>query len=71
MLHEIKENTLEMNKVGNLNREKEVIKKKRKQIEANFELKNIKSEIKKFTGWAEEQNEGYQGKNKWNEGKDQ
>ena len=29
MLHEIKENTLEMNKVGNLNRETEVIKKKK------------------------------------------
>ena len=32
MLHEIKENTLEMNdKVGNLNRETEVIKKKKKE----------------------------------------
>lgn len=50
MLHEIKENTLEINeRIGNLNRETEVIKKK--QMET-LELQNIKSEIKKFTGWA-------------------
>ena len=70
---EIKGNTLEMNdKVGNLNRETEVIKKKkRKQIEAKSWVEKCKIWNKKFTGWAEKQNEGDRGKNKWNEGKDQ
>ena len=71
MLHEIKESTLEMNdKVGNLNRETEVIKK-RKQIEDKFWVEKYKIWNKKFTGWAEEQKEGDRGKNMWNEGKDQ